>query len=166
MMVYSWEQRYLHTWAIIFLSKSPVRAWPGPDNGEPAWRADTTLQDVTQAIIALSRRAVQEPISTWQKHLLTHYTHNSDSFGPMRLFEPGCFLTPMLGGGSYGMSIYQVHVNVQCCTSLITVLLKWCGPTTISYEMICGITRAWGSTWYNGCYTVLQHIPSMNHLLS
>ena len=70
-MFYSWHRRYIHSWAIIFLCESPVQVWLGLDNRKPAWRGDTTPQDVAEAIIMLSGRDVQELVLWWRgrKHL-------------------------------------------------------------------------------------------------
>lgn len=40
----------------VLVYSSPVRAWPGPDNSETAWRADTTPQRVMQAVITPSKK--------------------------------------------------------------------------------------------------------------
>lgn len=66
MMFYSCYQGYIHSWAIIFLCKPPVQVWLGLDNRKSAWRGDTTPQDVIKAIIALSRRDVQE-LRLWRR---------------------------------------------------------------------------------------------------
>lgn len=62
-MFYSCYQGYTHSWAIVFLCKPPVQVWLGLDNRKYAWRGDTTLQDVIEAIIMLSRRDVQELVT-------------------------------------------------------------------------------------------------------
>lgn len=70
-MFYSWYRRCIHSCAIIFLCESPVQVWLGLDNRKPAWRGDTTPQDVVEAIIMLSGRDVQELV-LWRrgrKHL-------------------------------------------------------------------------------------------------
>ena len=65
-MFYSFQQRYRRTRAITPLCKSPVQFWLGPDNGKPAWRGDTTPQDVMEAIIILCRRDVWELVPWWR----------------------------------------------------------------------------------------------------
>lgn len=60
----------LFTVASISIHELSYFSASGLDNRKPAWRGDTTPQDVIEAIIMLSRRDVQE-LFRWQKHLLT-----------------------------------------------------------------------------------------------